>query len=469
MGLPVVAVVGRPNVGKSTFLNACARRRISVVDPTEGVTRDRVAVPMVREGLAFELVDTGGIGIVDAQELDELVEGQIETALADAAAIVFLVDCRAGVTALDGRIARRLHALGKPVVFAANKCESTALRASLGEFERLGFGAPIALSAQNGENTTEVLRAVVAHLPADGPTTLETPDLRVAIVGRRNAGKSTLVNALAGSERCIVSEKPGTTRDAVDVRIVRDDGRRWVLIDTAGLTTHAHDGKDPIQWHSEHRALLAIRRSDVTILLVDMTKKASGLEKRLAREVEEQGKPCLLAVNKWDLSRGTPTGTFADYFRNVLPGLARAPIAFVSATERTNVQKMLDVCADLHEQAGRKITTGELNRFIGVAMEQRGPRIRSTRRARVYYATQVNSHPPTFALFVNDPDLFDPEFRRYLEHRFRDTFPFPEVPVVFSYRRRERKEMGPALREAEASRVSASAGRGRRADRPRRG
>jgi GTP-binding protein len=394
---------------------------------------------MVRDGKAFELVDTGGIGIVDAQELDELVEAQIEAALADAAAIVFLVDSRAGVTSLDERIARRLHELGKPVVFAANKCESRDLRASLGEFERLGFGAPLPLSAQNKENTSEVLGAALAHVPAGGPSSIDAPDLRVAIVGRRNAGKSTLVNALAGQERCIVSEKPGTTRDAVDVLIERDDGRRWLLIDTAGITTHAHDGKDPIQWHSEHRALLAIRRSDVTILLVDLTKKASGLEKRLAREVEEQGKPCLLAVNKWDLSRRTPTGKFAEYYRGVLPGLARAPMAFVSAKERTNVRKMLDVCADLHEQAGRKITTGELNRFLGVAMEQRGPRIRSTRRARVYYATQVRNHPPTFALFVNDPDLFDPEFRRYLEHRFRDTFPFPEVPVVFSYRRRERK------------------------------
>jgi GTPase len=442
MDLPVVAIVGRPNVGKSTMLNATVGRLVSVVDPTEGVTRDRVAVPLTMGGKAFQVVDTGGIGIVDVQDLSPQVEEQISTALAQAAVVIFVVDAKAGITPLDERVARQLHQLGKPVVFAANKAESMKIRQSLGEFERLGFGAPVPMSAQNKENVTTVLEKALEHLPEGGPTELPDVELEVAIVGRRNAGKSTLVNALAGSERMIVSEKPGTTRDSVDVSI-RHGRRAWTLIDTAGVTTHAHDGKDPIQWYSEHRAFRSVRRADVSVLLVDATKEIGGLEKRLAGEIEKAGKPCLLVANKWDLVKDTKTrtGEFEEYYRKNLPGLERAPIAFVSAKEKLNVQRMLDVCADLHRQATQRLTTGEINRFVAIAIEQKAPRIKSSRRARIYYATQVGVSPPTIALFVNDPDLFDPAFRRYLEHRFRDTFPFPEVPVRLDFRRRDRKPL----------------------------
>jgi GTP-binding protein len=442
MQLPVVAIVGRPNVGKSTFLNAAVGRLVSVVDPTEGVTRDRVAVPIVVDKRAFQLVDTGGIGIVDVQDLSPQVEAQIRTALEEAAVVIFVVDAKAGVTALDERIARQLHQLAKPTVFAANKAESMRVRQSMTEFERLGFGAPLALSAQNKENVTTVLDAAVELLPDDGPTELPEVHLEIAIVGRRNAGKSTLVNALAGSDRMIVSEKPGTTRDSVDVSI-QHGKNTWLLIDTAGVTTHAHDGRDPIQWYSEHRAFRSIRRADISVLLVDATKEIGGLEKRLASEIEKAGKPCLLAANKWDLvlESKTRTGEFEEYFRKNLPGLERAPIAFVSAKTKLNVRSMLDVCADLHRQATQRLTTGQINRFVAIAIEQRAPRIASSRRARIYYATQVGVSPPTIALFVNDPDLFDPAFRRYLEHRFRDTFPFPEVPVRLDFRRRDRKPL----------------------------
>ncbi len=440
MSLPVVAIVGRPNVGKSTFLNAAVGRLVSVVDPTEGVTRDRVSVPIIVDKHAFQLVDTGGIGIVDVQDLSPLVEAQIRTALEEASVVIFIVDAKAGVTALDQRIARELKQLAKPTVFAANKAESMRIRQSLSEFEQLGFGAPLTLSAQNKENVTTVIDAAIALLPADGPTTLPEIHLEVAIVGRRNAGKSTLVNALAGSDRMIVSEKPGTTRDSVDVSISHDRAT-WLLIDTAGVTTHAHDGRDPIQWYSEHRAFRSVRRADISVLLVDVTVPIGGLEKRLASEIEKAGKPCLLVANKWDLVESTRTGEMEEYFRKMLPGLERAPIAFVSAKTKLNVRSMLDVCADLHRQATQKLTTGQINRFVAIAIEQRAPRIASSRRARIYYATQVGVSPPTIALFVNDPDLFDPAFRRYLEHRFRDTFPFPEVPVRLDFRRRDRKPL----------------------------
>jgi len=434
------ALVGRPNVGKSTLLNAAAGRLVSVVDPTEGVTRDRVGYPMVMGDRAFELVDTGGIGIVDVQDLSPLVEAQIRVALEAASVLIFVVDAKAGVTALDQRIARELHQLGKPLVFAANKAESMKVRQSLGEFDRLGFGEPLTLSAQNKENVTTVIEAAVALLPEGGPSALPEFALEVAIVGRRNAGKSTLVNTLAGTERVIVSEKPGTTRDSIDVSIQR--GRdTWLLIDTAGLTTHAHDGKDPIQWYSEHRAYRSIRRADISVLLLDVTKEVGGLEKRLASEIEKAGKPCLLVANKWDLVKDTRTGEFEEYYKKALKGLERAPIAFVSAKTKLNTQRMLDVCMDLHRQSTKRLTTGEINRFVAIAIEQRSPSIKSSRRARIYYATQVGVSPPTIALFVNDPDLFDPAFRRYLEHRFRDTFPFPEVPVRLDFRRRDRKPL----------------------------
>ncbi len=441
MQLPVIAIVGRPNVGKSTLMNALVGRRVSVVDPTAGVTRDRVSIRLEFDGRAFELTDTGGIGIVDRQDLDEDVEFQISTALAEAACVIFVADARSGVTSLDRSIAKRLHQMGKPVVFVANKAESMKIRQSLDEFRVLGFGAAIPLSAQNRENTSEALSLACDHLPADAEgADIPKAYIKIAIVGRQNAGKSTLVNALAKEDRVIVSEKAGTTRDAIDVWIERG-GQNWVLIDTAGFTRHAHDGSDPIQWYSEHRAMRAIRYCDVAILLLDVMRNLGGLEKRLADEILKAGKPCFIVANKWDLVNDVPTGKFDDYFRGVLPGLSRSPLGFISAKNRNNIQRMLDVCTELHAQSGFELGTGELNRFVEDALAYRPPRIKSSRRARVYYSTQVTTHPPTFALFVNDPDLFDPSFRRFIENRFRDKYPVQEVPVRFDFRRRERKSL----------------------------
>ncbi len=443
MQLPAIAIIGRPNVGKSTLLNAAAGRRVSVVDDLEGVTRDRVGIFLTHDDRAFELIDTGGIGIVDLQELDEDVERQIQFAIDAADVLIFVVDARAGVTPLDKDIARRLRRLEKPLVFAANKSESDRIRAEIDEFRRLGFGAPIELSAQNREHVSDVLSAAVELLPPEeeeDDTEQPTAHLKVAIVGRRNAGKSTLVNALAGGDRVIVSEKPGTTRDAIDVWIERD-GETWVLIDTAGFARRGGDGGDPIQWYGEHRAMRAIRYCDVVILLLDVTRKIAGLEKRLADAIDEAGKPCLLVANKWDLVEDTTTGDFDDYFRGTLPHLVRAPLAFISAKDRMNVQKMLNVSKELYAQGDFTLSTGELNRFLNDALEYRSPRIRSSRRPRIYYSTQVGTQPPTFALFVNDPDLFDPAYRRYLTNRFRDRYPVREVPVVFHFRRRDRKTL----------------------------
>ena len=440
MQLPIIAIVGRPNVGKSTLLNAVAGRRVSVVDPTEGVTRDRVSIHLEHGGAAFELMDTGGIGIVDVQDLSADVERQIAVALDTASVIVFVVDGRAGLTPFDQEIARRLQRMGRPVLLAANKCESRTTEDGLGEFARLGFGDPVPLSAQNRMGTRDLLDAAVALLPPDRPSELPREHLKVAIVGRRNADKSTLTNAIARSERVIVSEKPGTTRDAVDVWVERD-GEHWILIDTAGITTHAADGRDPIQWYSEHRAFRAVRRADVVILLLDATRDAVGLERRIAREVYDAGKPCLLVANKWDLVDGFRTGEFEDYYRKTLPHLARAPLAFVSAKNRMNVQQTLDVCRDLHAQSQRRLGTGELNRFVKDALDTNLPKPRHGKTGKILYAAQVGVSPPTVVLHVNDPRLFDQNWRRYLENRFRDTFDFSEVPVRIEVRERRRKAL----------------------------
>ncbi len=441
---PIVAIVGRPNVGKSTLLNALARRRHSVVHPLEGVTRDRVSVRINPRGRTFELVDTGGVGIVDVQDLSEDVERQITTALEMASVLIFVVDTRAGMTSADKGLARRLRQLDKPLVLVANKTESETLEQEAEEFRRLGLGDPILISAQNRENTGEVLDLIHELLPEPVEGEEEDPaeaEIKIAIVGRRNAGKSTFINSVAGSERVIVSERPGTTRDAVDVWVERD-GETWVLIDTAGVTRRGgHDGHDPIQWYGQHRALRAVRRCDVAMLVLDSTRDVGTLEKRLAREIADAGKPCILVANKWDLVKDVSTGEFEEYFSKALPGVFRAPIAFVSAIQGFNLQKTLNVCRDLYAQASQTVGTGELNRFVQEAIDYRSPRIKSSRRPKVYYATQVKVRPPTIALFVNDPKLFDPAYRRYMQNRFRDMFPFPEVPVVMQFRKRERKSL----------------------------
>lgn len=445
MSLPLVAIVGRPNVGKSTLLNTLAERRVSVVDPTAGVTRDRVTAVVESGVRPFELMDTGGIGIVDWQDLSDDVEAQIQAALESADLIVFVVDARSGPTPLDAQVARRLRSLDRPFLFVANKVESRRIEEALLEFHRLGLGEPLPISAKNRVNTRELRDRILALLPEDSPEEAPKADLEIALVGRRNAGKSTFVNAMAGEPRVIVSEKPGTTRDAVDVMVERQgaDGatERWVFIDTAGIVRRADDGTNPIQWYSEHRAYRSIRRADLILLLIDATRDVGKLEARLARAIAESYKPCVVVTNKWDLVEGVATEEYVDYFARALPRLSYAPLSFVSAKDGTNLVRTLDLCAELHEMGGRKFPTAALNQWARDALERRSPRIKSSRSAKIYYATQVGTHPPTIALFVNDPDLFDAPYRRYLDNRFREDFDLWEIPVHLHLRRRERKDL----------------------------
>jgi GTP-binding protein len=430
MALPIVAIVGRPNVGKSSLFNWLAGRRISIVEPTAGVTRDRMATVLNIDDRYCELVDTGGMGIQDTDNLTEDVERQIRHAIDEAAVVLFLVDIRDGAMPLDQTVAERLRAVQKPVILVANKADDPKFESAATDFYRLGYGEPLLVSAQQLLGKDELLHAVLTKLPpanTDEAAPAE-PELKLAIVGRRNVGKSTFINSLARADRVIVSEVPGTTRDSVDVRFERD-GKAFLAIDTAGVRKKKSLASD-IEFYSLHRAERSIRRADVVLHFFDPRAKISRVDKQLAEYIVENNKPAIFVVNKWDLAKETiPTEKWAEYLRKVFPMLDYVPIAFVTAKEGKNVYRLLNLAQQLHKQAGRRVKTGELNRVIREAMLTNSPPVRENRVPKVYYVAQVDTHPPTIALVTNGPDLFDGPYVRYLTKTLRDHFPFGEVAI----------------------------------------
>lgn len=429
-----VAIVGRPNVGKSTLLNRMCGSRVSIVEPTAGVTRDRIAVPArLFSGTPehwVEVIDTGGIGIVDRDDLGPHVEEQVRGALAAADLVLFVVDAREGITPLDEEVAARLRRVDLPVLLVVNKVEGEKLAWEADQFLALGIGEEaLPISAQNGEGLTELYERIVEALPGTEfeARPVEAPAMKLAVVGRRNAGKSTLINSLAREERMIVSEIPGTTRDAVDV-IFERDGKRFVAIDTAGLRKKS-SLSDAIEFYSDARSHKGVRRADVVVLLFDVTKKFSVIEKKLARYITDHHKPVILAANKWDLVEGElEPGDFQEYIDVQLPGLSWAPLCFLSARSGQGVDDLIRLAEELFEASSRRVGTGELNRVLQRALQARSPSSRGY-RANVKYATQAETSPPTFVLFVNDKRLFGKTYLRYLENRLREELGFDEVPV----------------------------------------
>ncbi len=430
MGLPTVAIVGRPNVGKSSLLNALAGEMISIVEPTAGVTRDRVSTFISRDDRYFELIDTGGYGIVDSDELSEHIEGQIFQAITSATLVLFMVDIRDGVTPLDKKITQLLRKHNLDVIGVANKADSAKLFPGAGEFTRLGFGEFLCISAQNNLNKTvlmdEIFERLAEHETTDAPP---EPVMKIAMVGKRNAGKSSIVNAIAGTERVIVSEVPGTTRDAVDVRIEKD-GKTIIVIDTAGVRKKAKMA-DNIEFYSYVRATRSVQRADVVWFLVDATVPLSQVDKRLARLIAEEFKSCIIVVNKWDLAKDSAaTGDYEDYLTQMLPALKYAPIAFTTAIEGRNVQAVLDLSAELFKQANTRIGTGRMNKAFEIIRDERtGAKRTGSGWPRVYYATQIATNPVTILMFVNNPKLFDEGYRRYIASRLQTLLRVGEVPV----------------------------------------
>ena len=452
--LPKVAIIGRPNVGKSSLLNLLAGRRVSIVDPTEGVTRDRVSTvatlhPMY-EGQPtryLEIIDTGGYGISDSQNLTKSVERQIAMAVQEADIILFVIDAQTGVMALDIDVARLLRqgrAKGKtpgsadaikaakvPVLLIANKVDGPRHEADAYEATRLGFGEPIPVSASTQYRKHELFEVLREKIDFDAICeTNESPNMGIlmAVVGKRNAGKSTFVNALAGEERVIVSEVEGTTRDSVDVRFEMDN-EIFTAIDTAGVRkTKSLDGD--IEYYSHHRSLRSIRRADVVVFFIDASVPISQVDKQLGNEVLEHYKPAVIVVNKWDLAEKNYTEEeYVEYLDKNMKGLSFAPIIFVSSVQNRGVRDVVAMALNLHQQACHRMGTSELNRIVHELLDKHQPSSPHGHSPKIYYVTQLATNPPTIGLFVNDPTMFDPTYQRFLINRFRETLPFSEVPI----------------------------------------
>ena len=493
MLLPKIAIVGRPNVGKSSLLNMLAQEKVSIVDPTPGVTRDRVSVVVelpdyvVPENIAalacdpiIEVIDTGGLGVYTApgEQFDDagqdltvvtlLIEQQIQHAVDEANLILFVVDVQAGVSALDESVAdllrRAMRSAEHPpsVLVIANKVDSESWEPHALDAAALGMGEPFLLAARTNRGRKRFLETLAREIPlsawsSDAARDPRSADIRIAIVGKRNAGKSTFVNTLAGEDRVIVSELAGATRDAVDVRF-EFDGKACVAIDTAGFRRQ-RSTTSRIEWWARDRALRSVERADVTLLLVDATTPLSHIDKRLGAAVVAAFKPCVLVVNKWDLAAGernrggqiVNTDDYRKYIDKQMPGLRRAPIVFTSAATGKGVRDAIDVAFDLHAQANTRVSTGKLNRIVHDVIESGGSGSAVGVAARIYFATQVAVAPPTIILVVNDPEAFSKQNMRFLTNRLAASTPFEEVPVRLLLRPRKRVDLAELKRRAHAA------------------
>jgi GTPase len=426
-----VAVVGFPNVGKSTFVNRLSATREAVVFETPGVTRDRKEVVCEWAGKRFILVDTGGVDVADPSPLTKDVAEQARRAVEEADLVVFLTDTKAGVTPGDEEIAAILRRAGKPVLLVANKIDDPARDLDAVEFHRLGLGEPIALSALHGYGTGDLLDSIVQELPGETRQEVGEDAVRVAILGRPNVGKSSLLNALVGQERVIVSDIPGTTRDSIDTVLERES-RTFVLVDTAGLRRKRRQ-RQGVEYYSELRAIQAAERADVALVLVDSSEGLVDQDLRVADVARTAACSTLVVLSKWDIA----TVGIEDVRDRLEERLRqRPPIVAVSAKSKRGVAKVLDRVEDLYVKHTGRIATGELNRFLGELREQRPGPSRNGRRLNLLYGTQVSVRPPRFRFFVNDPGLLTRDYGYWVENRVRERFELEGVPVVIDFVRR---------------------------------
>ncbi len=451
MSVPQVVIVGRPNVGKSSLLNWLAGVRIAIVDDKPGVTRDRLTHLICHNDRFFELVDTGGMGFADMDNLTRHIEDQITLAIDSAAVILFVVDTREGMLPLDQDVARRLRTVNVPIICIANKSDNEHLDTQADEFYRLGAGKPILVSTLQNRNRAVLLNMIVRSLPPpleDEAADASEGEMKVAIVGRRNVGKSTFINTLVNEPRMIVSEVPGTTRDSVDVRFILD-GKPFTAIDTPGIR-RTKSRKEDIDFYGTHRAQRSIRRADVVLLFFDATQRISKVDKQLCEYIAEQYKPCIFVVNKWDqLVNTMPTDKWVRYLHDAFGTMRYAPIAFITGKTGKNMKALLNHAQMLFKQSRSRVSTGQLNRMVREATRQSSPPVVGGRAAKVYYGTQVAVQPPTIVLFTNDPKLISKPYQRYLLGKFRDELSFDEVPIKLYLRRRHPADLRDDVNEPE--------------------
>ena len=432
--MPSVAIVGRANVGKSSLFNAICGERVAIVDSMPGVTRDRVTREVRVEDRLVELVDTGGVGMESAQEIVGDVELQIEIAIAQADLVLLIVDAQAGLHPLDSAIAQRLREAQKKALVVANKAERQIDEQSAVDFYALGMGEPITTSAIHRIGIREMCRRIAEQLPEAPEPKPQSDVIKLAIVGRRNVGKSTLINYLARQPRVVVSELPGTTRDSVDVRIELG-GRHFIVIDTAGVRRRKQMGA-PVDVYSQARTEAAVRRADVVVLMLEAPNEVGRLDKQIGAFLLEHYKPCVVAVNKMDLAEGTDPSQFSEYVRANLPPVRFAPVVCVSALRGDRVPALMDMVLGLRQQSLERVATGPLNQAMKEIGARRRPPSKTSRPGNILYCTQVGVAPPTIALFCNDSADITPAYERYLANQLRLQFPFSSVPIRFAVRRR---------------------------------
>ena len=450
MALPKVVIIGRPNVGKSSIFNWLAGRRLAIVDDVAGVTRDRMIHLLRHNEVFFEIVDTGGIGINDVDDLSDEIEDQIQLAMDSADVILFVVDTRSGTLALDREVARRLRYIDKPIICVANKTDEPEMDPEADEFYGLGRGKLVRVSALQNRNRDLLLDMISKRVPQLTDEELmneniEPSEMKIALVGRRNVGKSTFINSLTQAERMIVSEVAGTTRDSVDVHFDLD-GKSFIAIDTAGIRKRKSVRTD-VEFYSTHRAQRSIRRADVTLMFFDCSQRISQVDKQLCKYIADNYKACVFVVNKWDLMvEHMPTERWVTYLRDTFQTMWHVPIAFITGQTGKNMKALLNHAQMLFKQSRQRVSTSYLNRLIRGAVERQPPPVFKNRRPKIYYCTQVSTEPPTIVIKCNNPKAFAPDYRRYLLSVLRDQLEFGEVPIKMYLQRREqsdeRDEMG---------------------------
>ena len=442
MGKPIVAIVGRPNVGKSTLFNIFANSRISIVEDTPGVTRDRLYADTEWLDNEFMMVDTGGIEIMNTDKIAVSIRQQAQIAIAEADVILFVCDARAGITHEDAEVAKMLRQSKKPIVLAINKADSPKQEMEIFEFYNLGIGEPIPVSAANHLGLGDLLDAVVEKFPetsAYGEDGNED-EIKVALIGRPNVGKSSIFNTLVGEERSIVSDVAGTTRDAIDTPVIRE-GQKFLFIDTAGMRRKARID-EPIEKYSIIRSLRAVDRSDVDLMVIDAIDGVTEQDKKIAGYAHEAGKGIVLVVNKWDLydKDNTSTLRYTENLRRELVFMQYAPVVFVSAMTKQRIHRLPEVIHYVAEQNAMRISTSVLNQVVEDAIAINPPPTEKGQRLKILYATQVKIKPPTFVIFVNEPEIMHFSYQRYLENKLREAFGFEGTPLQMIIRGKNEEE-----------------------------